>query len=73
MGVEIVSEDKEDIAMEWRLSMSVDITVHLDGSPTANVQNQMADIIEAIEENLKLTEREVDMHNSLNLYPRRYP
>jgi hypothetical protein len=55
VGVEIVSEDKEDIAMEWRLAtMSVDITVHLDGkAKTANVQNQMADIIEAIEEKLE--------------------
>ena len=55
VGVEIVSEDKEDIAREWRLAtMNVDITVHLDGkAKTEKVQQQMADIIEAIEEKLE--------------------
>jgi len=56
VGVEIVSEDKEDIAMDWRLAtMNVDITIHLDGkSKTEKVQHQMADIIEAIEEKLEV-------------------
>ena len=53
--VEITNEDKEDIAREWRLStLSIDITVHLDGkSKTEKVQSQLADIIEAIEEKLE--------------------
>lgn len=56
VGVEIVSEDKEDIAREWRLAtMNVDLTIHLDGkNKTVKVQEQMADIIEAIEEKLEV-------------------
>lgn len=54
--VEITGESKEDIAREWRLAtMTVDITVHLEGkSKTENVQTQLADIIEAIEEKLEV-------------------
>ena len=53
--VEVTDETKEDIAREWRLAtLTVDITVHLDGkSKTENVQSQLADIIEAIEEKLE--------------------
>ena len=53
--VEITNEDKEDIAVEWRLStLTIDITVHLDGkSKTEKVQQQLSDIIEAIEEKLE--------------------
>ena len=53
--VEITGETKEDIAREWRLAtMTVDITVHLDGkSKSETVQTQLADIIEAIEEKLE--------------------
>lgn len=53
--IEIANEDKEDIAMDWRLAtLTVDITVHLDGkSKTEDVQSQLADIIEAIEEKLE--------------------
>jgi hypothetical protein len=53
--VEISDEAKEDIAMDWRLAtMTVDITVHLDGkSKTETVQAQLADIIEVIEEKLE--------------------
>lgn len=53
--VEITGEEKEDIAREWRLAtMTVDITVHLDGkSKTESIQQQLADIIEAIEEKLE--------------------
>tara|TARA_R110001599_G_scaffold34447_1_gene110152 strand:+ start:2420 stop:2857 length:438 start_codon:yes stop_codon:yes gene_type:complete len=54
--VEITDETKEDIAIEWRLAtMTVDITVHLDGkSKTEQVQQQLADIIEVIEEKLEV-------------------
>lgn len=54
--VEITAEEKEDIAIEWRLAtMTVDITVHLDGkSKTEKVQTQLADIIEVIEEKLEV-------------------
>jgi hypothetical protein len=53
--VEITDESKEDIAREWRLAtMTVDITVHLDGkSKTEKVQQQLSDIVEAIEEKLE--------------------
>lgn len=53
--VEIADESKEDIAREWRLAtMTVNITVHLDGkSKTEKVQSDLADIIEAIEEKLE--------------------
>lgn len=53
--IEIANEDKEDIAMDWRLAtLTVDITVHLDGkSKTEDVQSQLADIIEVIEEKLE--------------------
>lgn len=54
--VEITNEDKEDIATTWRLAtLTVDITVHLDGkSKTEKTQSQLADIIEAIEEKLEV-------------------
>ena len=53
--VEIADESKEDIAREWRLAtMTVNITVHLDGkSKTEKVQSDLADIVEAIEEKLE--------------------
>lgn len=53
--VEITDETKEDIAREWRLAtMTVSITVHLDGkSKTEKVQQQLSDIVEAIEEKLE--------------------
>jgi hypothetical protein len=53
--VEITDESKEDIAREWRLAtMTVNITVHLDGkSKTEKVQQQLSDIVEAIEEKLE--------------------
>lgn len=53
--IEISDESKEDIAREWRLAtMTVDITVHLDGkSKTETIQQQLSDIIEAIEEKLE--------------------
>lgn len=53
--IEIADESKEDIAREWRLAtLTVDITVHLDGkSKTEKVQSDLADIIEAIEEKLE--------------------
>lgn len=53
--LEIGEESKEDIAREWRLAtMTVDITVHLDGkSKTEEVQSHLSDIIEAIEEKLE--------------------
>lgn len=53
--VEISDESKEDIAREWRLAtMTVDITVHLDGkSKTETIQQQLSDIIEVIEEKLE--------------------
>jgi hypothetical protein len=51
----VVGEDKEDIAVGRRLStMTVDIRVHLDGkSKTAKTEQQLADIIEAVEEKLE--------------------
>lgn len=53
--VEITDESKEDITMDARLAtMTVDITVHLDGkSKTEQVQQQLSDIVEAIEEKLE--------------------
>ena len=53
--VEITDETKEDITMDTRLAtMTVDITVHLDGkSKTEKVQQQLSDIAEAIEEKLE--------------------
>lgn len=53
--IEIAGEDKEDIAMEWRLgTLTLAITVHLDGkSKTEQVQQQLSDIAEAIEEKLE--------------------
>ena len=55
VGIEITDETKEDIAREWRLAtMTVDISVHLDGKKkTTDVQTQMSNIIEAIEEKLE--------------------
>ena len=51
----ITGEDKEDIAVGRRLStLTVDITVHLDGkSKTAKTEQQLASIIEAVEEQLE--------------------
>lgn len=53
--VNISGEDKEDIAVGRRLStLTVDITVHLDGkNKTKATENQLADIIEAVEEKLE--------------------
>tara|TARA_R110001606_G_scaffold227119_2_gene375197 strand:- start:603 stop:1040 length:438 start_codon:yes stop_codon:yes gene_type:complete len=53
--IEITDEQKEDIAVGWRLAtLTVDITVHLDGkSKTEQVQQQLSDIVEAIEEKLE--------------------
>lgn len=53
--VEVDGETKEDIAMEWRLAtLTLNITVHLDGkNKTEKVEQQLADIIEAIEEKLE--------------------
>lgn len=53
--VEIANEEKEDIAVAWRLAtLTVDITVHLDGkSMTETIQQQLSDIAEAIEEKLE--------------------
>jgi hypothetical protein len=54
--VTITNETKEDIAMNsWRLAtMDIDITVHLEGkSKTEKTEEQLADIIEAIEEKLE--------------------
>lgn len=54
--VEITDESKEDIAREWRLAtLTVDITVHLDGkSKTETVQQELSEIIGAIEEKLEV-------------------
>lgn len=51
----VAGEEKEDIAVGRRLStLTVDITVHLDGkSKTAKTEQQLADIIEAVEEKLE--------------------
>lgn len=51
----VASEDKEDIAVGRRLStLTLDITVHLDGkSKTEKTEQQLADIIEAVEEKLE--------------------
>lgn len=51
----VAGEDKEDIAVGRRLStLTVDITVHLDGkSKTEKTEQQLADIIEAVEEKLE--------------------
>ena len=54
--VTVTNETKEDIAMNsWRLAtMDVDITVHLEGkSKTEKTEEQLADLIEAIEEKLE--------------------
>ena len=53
--VNVAGEDKEDIAVGRRLStMTVDITVHLDGkSKSAATEQQLADIIEVVEEKLE--------------------
>lgn len=53
--IEITNENKEDIAMEWRLAtLEVAITIHLDGkNKTEGTQKQLADLIEAIEEKLE--------------------
>jgi hypothetical protein len=53
--VTVVSETKEDIAMDSRLStLNVDIKVTLDGKgKTENGESQMTAIIEAIEEKLE--------------------
>ncbi len=54
--VAVTSESKEDIAMNsWRLAtMDIDLTVHLEGkSKTEKAEEQLADIIEAIEEKLE--------------------
>jgi hypothetical protein len=53
--LEVTSETKEDIAMEWRLAtLEVSITVHLDGKgKTTGTEKQLADLIEAIEEKLE--------------------
>lgn len=55
LSVNVIEEAKEDIAMEWRLStLTVGITVHIEGkSKTEKVEEQFADIIEAIEEKLE--------------------
>lgn len=51
----VAGEEKEDIAVGRRLStLTVDITVHLDGkSKTEKTEQQLADIIEAVEEKLE--------------------
>ena len=53
--VNVENETKEDIAMEWRLAtLQVAITVHIEGkSKTEKSEEQLADIIEAIEEKLE--------------------
>tara|TARA_B100001057_G_C22742128_1_gene908204 strand:+ start:274 stop:708 length:435 start_codon:yes stop_codon:yes gene_type:complete len=53
--VNVESENKEDIAMEWRLStLELGITVHIEGkSKTEKAEEQLSDIIEAIEEKLE--------------------
>jgi len=53
--VNVDSETKEDIAMEWRLStLELAITVHLEGkSKTEKAEEQLSEIIEAIEEKLE--------------------
>jgi hypothetical protein len=55
LSVNVIEEAKEDIAMEWRLStLTVGITVHIEGkSKTEKVEEQFADIVEAIEEKLE--------------------
>lgn len=56
VSVEVANEDKEDIAVGRRLStLTLDITVHLDGkSKTAKTEQQLASIIEAVEEKLEV-------------------
>lgn len=53
--VNVASETKEDIAMEWRLAtLEIDIIVHLEGkSKTEKVEEQLSEIVEAIEEKLE--------------------
>jgi|TARA_B100000035_G_C20989840_1_gene549632 hypothetical protein len=53
--VNVDSETKEDIAMEWRLStLELAITVHLEGkSKTEKTEEQLSEIVEAIEEKLE--------------------
>tara|TARA_Y100000310_G_scaffold314987_1_gene365025 strand:- start:6152 stop:6586 length:435 start_codon:yes stop_codon:yes gene_type:complete len=53
--VNVDSETKEDIAMEWRLStLELAITVHLEGkSKTEKAEEQLSEIVEAIEEKLE--------------------
>lgn len=55
VSVNVSGEEKEDIAVGRRLStLTVDITIHLDGkSKTKNTEQQLADIIEVIEEELE--------------------
>tara|TARA_B100001057_G_scaffold382313_1_gene388336 strand:+ start:433 stop:867 length:435 start_codon:yes stop_codon:yes gene_type:complete len=54
--VNVIDEIKEDIATEWRLAtLTVGITVHIEGkSKTEKSEEQLADIIEAIEEKLEV-------------------
>ena len=51
----VADEEKEDIAVGRRLAtLTVDITVHLDGkAKTEKTEQQLADIIEAVEEKLE--------------------
>lgn len=53
--VNVASETKEDIAMEWRLAtLEIDIIVHLEGkSKTEKAEEQLSEIVEAIEEKLE--------------------
>lgn len=54
--VNVIDEIKEDIATEWRLAtLTVGITVHIEGkNKTEKSEEQLADIIEAIEEKLEV-------------------
>jgi hypothetical protein len=54
--VNVESESKEDIAMEWRLAtLELDIITHLDGkAKTEKTEEQLSEIVEAIEEKLEV-------------------